>query len=96
MINTMINTNINTLKTDRHEYRITVNDYTSPTYTDNDIVTELWDRIISNVDRVINAKIERRFITDISILPTLTNYDDIAIKFRNTVIFHWETIAELK
>ena len=78
---------------DQYQYRITVNDQQH--ITDN-YPGEQWERIAQvQEERGFNAKLERRLITDVSILPMLENAKGY-LKLKGKVICPWEVLAELQ
>jgi hypothetical protein len=79
---------------DRYQYRITLNNTQSP-ITDN-YPGDQWSQIAENQqERGYHAILERRLITDESILPLLTNSTGY-IKLKDKVISPFTIIAELQ
>lgn len=79
---------------DYYQYRITVNN-SQGQITDN-YPGDQWSNIAGvQEDRGIHAILERRLITDETILPMLTNSKGY-LKLKDKVICPWEIIAELQ
>jgi hypothetical protein len=75
------------------QYRIMVNNIYSPIYDYNPV--DLWVKICQNRDKIEKALLERRLVSDCSIIPLLLDKSDIAIKFKNKVFLHWQELAKI-
>ncbi|HHX70981.1 MAG TPA: hypothetical protein GX708_23395 [Gallicola sp.] len=80
---------------DQYQYRITVNQQQGNIL--DFFPNEQWQRIteIEN-QRGIDAKLERRLITDTSIFPLLTDPSGYMRLNNNIIVSPWQTIAEFK